>query len=122
MVSIYNISCLYPLLEFLDKTYPTSSFSLSLLATPNYQVAWNFPNKQLALDNLNKIKTLKKYHTDEVFNTNINGIIQRIEICEVDYATLAKFFEFNDLLDQSRAISLSDYIPELEQCRSYLPG
>ena len=122
VVSIYNISCLYPLLEFLDKTYPTSSFSLSLLATPNYQVAWNFPNKQLALDNLNKIKTLKKYHTDEVFNTNINGIIQRIEICEVDYATLAKFFEFNDLLDQSRAISLSDYIPELEQCRSYLPG
>jgi hypothetical protein len=85
-------------------------------------VAWNFPNKQLALDNLKKIKTLNKYHTDEGFNRDINGIIQRIETCEVDYATLAKFFEFNDLLDQSRGVNLSEYIPELEQCRRYLPG
>jgi molybdenum cofactor biosynthesis enzyme MoaA len=122
VVSIYNIARLYPLFEFLDKTYPTSSISLSLLETPDHQVAWNFPNKQLAFDNLKKIKTLKKYHTDEVFNRNINGIIQHIETCEVDYATLAKFFEFNDLLDQSRGVDLSEYIPELEQCRSYLPG
>jgi molybdenum cofactor biosynthesis enzyme MoaA len=122
VVSIYNIARLYPLFEFLDKTYPTSSISLTPLETPDHQVAWNFPNKQLVLDNLKKIKTLKKYHTDEVFNRDINGIIQCIETCEVDYATLAKFFEFNDLLDQSRGVDLSEYIPELEQCRSYLPG
>lgn len=118
VVSIYNIACLYPLFEFLDNTYPTSPISLNLLQTPYHQVAWNFPDKQLALDNLNKIKTLKRYHIDEGFNRDINGIIQRMETCEVDYAALAKFFEFNDLLDQSRGVDLSDYIPELAQCRS----
>jgi len=122
VVSIYNIARLYPLFEFLDKTYPTAPISLNLLGKPDHLVAWNFPNKKLALDNLKKIKTLNKYHTDEGFNRDINGIIQRIETCEVDYATLAKFFEFNDLLDQSRGVNLSEYIPELEQCRRYLPG
>jgi hypothetical protein len=95
---------------------------MNLLKTPTHQAAWNFPNKQVALDDLQKIKTLKKYHVDEVFNSNINSIIQRIETCEVDYAKLSKFFEFNDLLDQSRGVNLVDYIPELEQCRSYLPN
>jgi molybdenum cofactor biosynthesis enzyme MoaA len=119
VVSIYNIAHLYSLFSFLDETYPTSSFSLNLLETPQHQVAWNFPNKQVALDNLSKIKTLKKYQTDEVFNSSINGIIQRIETCAVNYDTLAKFFKFNDLLDQSRGVKLADYIPELDQCRVY---
>jgi molybdenum cofactor biosynthesis enzyme MoaA len=120
VVSIYNITCLYPLFKFLDENYSTSAFSINLLETPEHQAAWNFPNKQLVLDDLKKIKTLKKYHTDEVFNSNINGIIQRVETCKIDYVTLSKFFEFNDLLDQSRGVKLADYIPELEQCRSYL--
>ena len=122
VVSIYNIARLYPLFKFLDENYSTSAFSMNLLETPIHQAAWNFPNKQVALDDLQKIKTLKKYHVDEVFNSNINSIIQRIETCEVDYAKLSKFFEFNDLLDQSRGVNLVDYIPELEQCRSYLPN
>ena len=121
VISIYNIACLYPLFKFLDENYSTSTFSINLLETPNNQTAWNFPNKQLALDNLKKIKTLNKYHTDEVFNSNINGIIQRLETCEIDYATLAEFFKFNDLLDQSRGVKLADYIPELDQCRTYIP-
>jgi uncharacterized Fe-S cluster-containing radical SAM superfamily protein len=122
VVSIYNIARLYPLFKFLDENYPTSAFSMTFLETPDHQVAWNFPNKQLALDDLNKIKTLKKYHTDQVFNSNINAVIQRIETCEVDYTTLARFFKFNDLLDQSRGVRLADYIPELDQCRGQLTG
>jgi sulfatase maturation enzyme AslB (radical SAM superfamily) len=119
-VSIYNISQLYPLFEFLENSYPTSAFSLHYVEKPSNQQAWNFPNKKLALDNLNKIKTLKVYRNDEVFNSKINGIIHRIETSTVDFDALAEFFKFNDLLDQSRNVRLIDYIPELESCRSYL--
>jgi sulfatase maturation enzyme AslB (radical SAM superfamily) len=121
-LSIYNISQLYPLYEFLDHNYPTALFDMSLVETPSNQQAWNFPDKQVALDNLNRIKTLKKYHSDEIFNSKINGIVQRIETSKVDYDQLAEFFQFNDLLDQSRKIRLADYIPDLAQCRSRLPG
>jgi len=94
---------------------------VSLLDTPDHQQAWNFPNKQLALDNLNKIKSLKKYHTDEVFKSRIDAVIKRMEKCQVDYRVLDEFFKFNDMLDQARQVKLVDYIPELEECRSYLP-
>ena len=120
VVSIYNIARLYPLFKFLDENYSTSAFGINLLETPDHQAAWNFPNKQLALDDLNKIKTLKKYRTDEVFNSNINSIIQRIETCKVNYDMLINFFKFNDLLDQSRGVKLADYIPELDHCRVYM--
>lgn len=121
-LSIYNISQLYPLYEFLDQTYPTALFDISQVETPSNQQAWNFPNKQLVLDSLNQIKTLKKYHSDEFFNSKINGIVRRIETSKIDVDQLAEFFQFNDILDQSRNIRLTDYIPELAQCRSQLPG
>jgi molybdenum cofactor biosynthesis enzyme MoaA len=119
-VSIYNISQLYELFEFLDTSYPTSAYNINLLTYPTMQQPWNFPNKKIALDNLNKIKTLKKYQNDEIFNNNINSIIQRIETCEVDLEQLSNFFKFNDILDQSRNVQLTNFIPELEHCRSYL--
>jgi molybdenum cofactor biosynthesis enzyme MoaA len=122
VVTIYNISQLYQLYEFLEKNYPTAEFAVNFLETPLIQQPWNFPNKKLALDNLEKIKTLEKYQVDEVFNSKINAIIQRIETCEVNLDQLAEFFKFNDVLDQSRGVHLVNYIPELEQCRSYLPG
>jgi hypothetical protein len=120
VVSIYNIACLSPLFNFLDKNYPTSAFTISILEEPTVLEAWNFPNKKLALEDLNKIKTLKKYHSDETFNSRINAIIHRIENCKVDYDVLAKFFEFNDRLDASRDVKLQDYIPELEACRKLI--
>lgn len=116
-VSIYNISRLYELFEFLDLNYFTSNFSMNILEYPNIQQPWNFPDKAVALENLNKIKNLKKYQTDTLFNTRINGLIQRIENCEINYNQLVDFFKFNDQLDQSRSIKLADYIPELDGCR-----
>jgi MoaA/NifB/PqqE/SkfB family radical SAM enzyme len=119
-LSIYNVSQLYQLYEFLDHYHPTVLFNMDVLETPEHLQAWNFPNKEVVLQNLNKIKTLNKYHYDQVFNSKINGIIQRIETCKIDLIMLEKFFRFNDLLDQSRQVRLVDYIPELEQCRSFV--
>jgi molybdenum cofactor biosynthesis enzyme MoaA len=120
VLSIYNISQLYSLIEFLETNHPTSSFNITPLTEPSIQQPWNFPNKEVALHNLNKIKTLRKYHDDEVFQSKINAIIQRMETSEINLGTLSDFFKFNDILDQSRNTKLINYIPELEQCRSYL--
>ena len=37
-----------------------------------------------------------------------------------DLSTLSSFFEYNDMLDESRNSKLIDYIPELEQCRELI--
>jgi hypothetical protein len=119
-LSIYNVSQLYSLYKFLDHLYPTARFAINSLATPSNLQPWNFPDKQIALENLNKIKNLKKYHTDKFFANDINGIIQRLETSTSDMAQLADFFKFNDILDRSRNVKLSDYIPELDKCRFFL--
>jgi hypothetical protein len=47
-----------------------------------------------------------------------DGIIEHYLAREsVDLDKLAKFFQFNELLDQSRNIKLKDYLPELAQCK-----
>lgn len=120
VVSIYNIFQLFELFKFLEDNYPTSSFSLSFLSDPDILEPWNFPDKQLALKNLNKIKTLKTYQQNQIFKSRIDGIITQLENTNVDLIKLKEFFEFNDKLDQSRGIKLADYIPELDNCRRYL--
>jgi uncharacterized Fe-S cluster-containing radical SAM superfamily protein len=119
-VSIYNISKLYEMYDFLNSHYPTATFNMDTLEEPKNLKLHNFANKKIALENLNRIKTLDKYNNDVAFNKRINGIIQILESSQVDLSELADFFKFNDSLDLSRNVKLADYIPELEQCRSYL--
>jgi hypothetical protein len=92
------------------------------LSDPNILEPWNFPDKQLALKNLNKIKTLKTYQQNQIFKSKIDGIITQLENTNVDLIKLTEFFEFNDKLDQSRGIRLADYLPDLDNCRRYLNG
>jgi hypothetical protein len=119
-VSIYNISRLYELYEFLDLRYPNIHCSMSFLNNPIDQVPWNFPDKQKVLDGLDQITNLTRYHKDEIFKSTIDGLITKISTCSVDLSMLRRFFEFNDKLDQSRGVKLKDFIPELEQCRNYM--
>ena len=119
-LSIYNISQLYQLYEFLDFNYPTAVFDIALLTAPSYLQAWNFPDKDVALQNLNKIKILNKYHKDQSFKSAINGIIQRLDTATVDWQQLQAFYSFNDQLDRSRQVRLKDYIPELDHGRRLL--
>ena len=122
VVSIYNVSRLYELFEFLESNYPNSMFGLSILQEPDIQDITNFPDKDVALKNLGQIKTLKKYQTDEIFQSKINSIIHKIQISQLDLNKLKQFFQFNDQLDQSRQVTLADYIPELAHGRRYLLG
>jgi len=120
-VSIYNISNLYSIFEFLENTYPHSRYNAGILLEPYTQVPWNFADKNTALADLQKIRTLNTYKKYEVFKSQIDAIIDTLAISEVDYNVLRKFFEFNDRLDASRDVKLQDYIPELEACRNLIP-
>lgn len=117
VVSIYNIARLYPLFEFLEKTYPASRYNVSFLLEPIEQRFRHFTNKELALANVAQIKRLNAYRTNEVFNSQINSIIEQLKTTDPNFAQLEQFFEFNDRLDVSRCVKLIDYIPELEECR-----
>jgi hypothetical protein len=78
---------------------------------------WNFPNKQLVLDDLSQVKQTQYYSQDLTFKQKIDGLYSGIMSSTVDAIKLDDFFKFNDKLDQSRNIHLKNYIPELEACR-----
>jgi hypothetical protein len=118
VVSIYNVSRLYELYSFIDSHYPDAHCNLTYLTDPDILVPWNFVNKNLVLENLEKIKSLNLYKKQEIFRSKIDGLASKISLSHPNPQVLAKFFKFNDQLDQSRGVKLKDYIPELEACRS----
>ena len=79
-----------------------------------------FPNKELALADLNKLKQTVHYINDESFKSKVDFYIRSMTESTVDLAVLEDFFNFNDRLDMSRNVKLADYVPELEKCRDYL--
>lgn len=113
VVSIYNVSCLYEIIEWITVFYPKSETHISVLKSPEVLVATNFPNKDKALKNLNKIKLLKRYSTSHVFKNDIDSLIRMITNTPINSDKLSDFFEFNNKLDESRNVRLSDYVPEL---------
>lgn len=120
VISIYNISSCFEMIKWIEDNYPTSSIDFTILTTPDILQAKYFPDKNLALDQLSKIKTLSYYSANKIFASKIQLMENLIVNQNLDKITLLKFFQFNDMLDKSRQCRLSDYIPELEKCRKYL--
>lgn len=118
-VSIYNVLTLNQLLQFFDATFPNTLVHCQLAGSPNDQLsAFNFPNRQLVLDNLKTIPQLNCYKNDRLLSSFIDGLITHYqEPHQVDQQKLNLFFDYNDRLDQSRNVQLADYIPELERYR-----
>jgi len=120
VVSIYNISKLYEIVSFLELNYPETESHLNNLDDPDYLVYTNFPDKRLALDNLEKIKSLKMYKENDVFRSRLDAIISNLQQISTDTNKLKEFFKFNDLLDKSRNVNLKDYVVELDKYRDTL--
>jgi len=116
-VSIYNITKLYDLFNFLETDHPGIHCEIIYLDDPEYQQAWNHPNKEMALSELGRLKSLILYQQNENFKSKIDGLINLVTTTQIDYAKLQTFYKFNDRLDAARCVKLADYIPELEQCR-----
>jgi molybdenum cofactor biosynthesis enzyme MoaA len=118
-VSIWNISRLNELIDFFDSTFERPLILLNQVTWPPEQKFETFPNKALALADLERVKLSKSYQTDQWagLKSKIDYFISVLENSAVDLDNLKKFFEYNDALDQVRGVKLGDYIPELEQAR-----
>ena len=120
VVSIYNISSLYNIINFLESNYPETTKHLRILSYKEFLVYTNFPDKHVAVSDLEKIKSLDYYKKDETLCSQIDGLIAGMSSAPINTESLKHFFKFNDLLDKSRNISLKDYIPQLDYARDIL--
>jgi MoaA/NifB/PqqE/SkfB family radical SAM enzyme len=117
-VSIWNISNLSKLIEFISAEFPKVT---PLLNRVYGQPGWlftTFPNKELAIEDLKKLRKYYKY--DLTFRQKVEFYINEMQNSTVDLVALQEFFKYNDTLDKSRGIHLGDYIPELEACRALI--
>lgn len=121
-VSIYNICSLHKLLKFFDREFAGILIHCQFAeSTEELFSALNFPDRNLALENLVRIRELKCYKNDLLLQSFVDGVIMHYDKnFKLDLGKLKDFFEFNDKLDQSRNIKLVDYIPELEAARKLI--
>jgi len=117
-VSIYNVSKLYDLFEFLDRRFPNLLIHIGFADMPTAVSPWSYPDRQAVIDSIDRVRTLPCYSNDALFASSIDGILSRFESIKDIPANLENFFLFNDKLDQSRSIRLMDYLPELEAYRT----
>lgn len=120
VVSVYTISQLGELLEFIDNNFPNLLVHCQFAEFKNDILNPDmFPDRELVLRNIRKIKNLNCYKNDRLLESFIDGIINQFETPQpINLEKLKLFFEFNDQLDKSRNIQLKDYIPELDQFRN----
>ena len=122
VVSIYNVTRLYTLLKFFDDEFPGMLVHCSLCDSNDSMLSgFNFPNAELALEQLRPITTLNCYKNDNLLKSFIDTLIAHYQTQpQPDLVALKLFFEFNDKLDASRNVRLADYIPELEAARELI--
>jgi len=120
VVSIYTITSLYDLINFLSIRYKNVTHHLTEAIFKNDILSpYNYPVRETVVDTLSKIKQLDIYRNNLRINGQINNYYtQYTDSSQIDLAKLKKFFEYNDRLDQSRNVRLTDYIPELEACQN----
>jgi sulfatase maturation enzyme AslB (radical SAM superfamily) len=119
-VSVYNITKLNDLVMFLETVLPNHIIMLSQAKNHPGLSPFNFPNKELAIEQLELLKLTDSYSTQPIFTEKVDYFINMIKKYPVSIPDLAEFFKYNDALDASRGIKLADYIPELEECRKLI--
>ena len=118
---LYNVTNLHLLLEFLDREFPFSAIYMQV----NYfswQSAYNHPMKDLVIESMQRCQQTSIYNCNgKSCQTAIDSLLEhysRDPVCDINQ--LRNFFTYNDQLDRVRGSRLADYIPELEQARSFL--
>jgi len=118
-VGIWNIARLSELIRFFDANFEKPMILLNKIMHPPHQMLNAFPDKKVALADLDRVKLTRSYRTDRSFKNKVDYYIQEVKNSELDIDSLNKFFEYNDALDKSRGVRLADYIPELEAARRF---
>lgn len=122
VVSIYNIASIGELLNFFDLEFPNAVLQLQKAGHPQDILSpFNHVDTDKVLRSLELAKTTKCYwHSERGTKSMIDALYQHYASShKIDNDKLTKFFYYNDALDRFRKSKLSDYIPDLEACRSY---
>jgi len=116
-ISIYTVSLLDELLTFIDTEHNGIHVHVSIVNTPSLLSPYNFPNHLIVLDSMERITQLDLYKTNDEIRSVVDNFINYYSdrSNKVDYSKLEEFFKFNSILDNSRGVSLNDYIPELNR-------
>lgn len=123
VVSIYNVHDIGKTMQFFDNEFPYAKVQLNWagyhkdILSPK-----NHPKHELVLNSLELAKKTKcYYHQERGSKPIIDGLHAWYSTNpKVDRQKLSDFFYYNDTLDKHRGCKLSDYIPELEECRKYI--
>jgi MoaA/NifB/PqqE/SkfB family radical SAM enzyme len=116
-IQLYNIVGMYDMFEYFDTHYSDQISAVGFVDSPGRFWFGNYPDKQGALEEVQRCKTLNRYADDAAFAKNIDYIEKTLTNTEVDFDVLQEFYDFNDLLDHSRSVYLKDYLPILEAQR-----
>lgn len=114
-VSVYNIVSLHELYQFIDQNFPNTLVHCN---TAENLSPYLFPDKNLAMESLSKVQKTDCYHNDPLFASTIDGYLRYFQEKHMP-TDLSSFFQFNDRLDLSRGVSLSDYVPDLDRYRKH---
>jgi pyruvate-formate lyase-activating enzyme len=112
-VSIYNIASLHELYEFIDQNFPNTLVHCNVAENLS---PYLFPDKNLVLESLSKVKKTNCYHNDPLFASGIDGLYKHFQD-QHKLQDLTDFFRLNDSLDLSRGVSLAEYVPNLDLYR-----
>jgi MoaA/NifB/PqqE/SkfB family radical SAM enzyme len=116
-VSIYNIAQLHDLYTWIDHLDPKIACSMNFVGNPDHMTPWNYPDKSQVYKSLEEIKQLSIYKFNQNLQSYITYIESKMSNRIFDKEKLRKFYQFNDLLDNSRKVALKDYIEPLESLR-----
>ena len=119
-ISIWNISQLSNMIIELEKEFEFVPIMLNRVTYPRSMEFTTFPDKDVALADLEKIKETRSYKNMLEIQERVHFYISEMANSKLDIEALREFFEYNDALDKSRGIQLANFIPELEHCRRHL--
>ena len=123
VISIYNVHQIGEIMEFFDREFPYATIQLNH-ADFKYDIlsAWNHPHHDLVIQSLEKAMNTKcYYHQERGSKPIVDDLYESyLKKPSLNIEKLTKFFYYNDTLDKHRGSRLSDYIPELEECRKYI--
>lgn len=122
VISIYTITSLYNLINFLSSRYNDAPHHLTQAAFEHDILSsYNCPAIEKVVGILSNIKKLDAYKNNLTISRRIDDYYTYYTSSpQIDLEKLKEFFEYNDKLDQTRNVKLKDYIPELEACRNLI--
>jgi hypothetical protein len=108
---------MYNLFAYFDKNYADHRSIILYVDNPDKFWFGNYPDKNAALEEIKKCKTLNRYNLDAGFKQDLLHIENTIKNCAIDENTLQEFYDFTDILDGSRNHTLKEYLPALDALR-----